>query len=65
MTSENKSLRFLLNREGKDSAIFTLATFIPLLASFLLMPLMWQKLTPQDYGVIAIVEMIGVLVILP
>ena len=60
MSKVNKSFHSLLKREGKDSFIFTLATFISLLASFLLMPLMWQKLTPQDYGVIAVVEMIGV-----
>ena len=28
------------------------------------MPLMWQKLTPEDYGVIAVVEMIGVFAII-
>ena len=64
MSNENKYFQSLLKREGKDSAIFTLATFIPLIASFLLMPLMWQKLTPQDYGVIAVVEMIGVFAVI-
>ena len=64
MLKENKYFQSLLKREGKDSFIFTLATFIPLLASFLLMPLMWQKLTPEDYGVIAVVEMIGVFAII-
>jgi O-antigen/teichoic acid export membrane protein len=64
VSKENKYFQSLLKREGKDSFIFTLATFIPLIASFLLMPLMWQKLTPQDYGVIAVIEMIGVFVVI-
>jgi len=55
-----ETLKSIIKRESKDSVIFTLATFIPLIASFVLMPLMWQKLTPKDYGVIAVVEMIGV-----
>jgi len=64
VSKENKYFQSILKREGKDSVIFTLATFIPLLASFLLMPLMWQKLTPQDYGVIAVIEMIGVFAVI-
>jgi O-antigen/teichoic acid export membrane protein len=50
----------IVKGEAKVSLIFTLATFLPLIASFFLMPLFWRKLTPSDYGVIAIIDMIRV-----
>ncbi|MBF0239529.1 MAG: lipopolysaccharide biosynthesis protein [SAR324 cluster bacterium] len=49
----------LLKREVKNVSVYTTATFSTSLLSFLLLPLYWKKLTPTDYGIIAIAEMLG------
>jgi O-antigen/teichoic acid export membrane protein len=49
----------LLKIESKDAATYTLVTFITGLGSFLMVPLFWSKLSPADYGIIAISEIIG------
>lgn len=51
-------------REARHISIYTLATFVPQLSSFLIVPLFWQKLSLADYGVIGLTEMIGTFLIL-
>lgn len=55
----NVDFKKLLKLESKDAATYTLLTFITGLGSFLIVPLFWSKLTPTDYGIIAITEIIG------
>lgn len=55
----NIEFKKLLKLESKDAATYTLVTFITGLGSFLMVPLFWSKLTPTDYGIIAITEIIG------
>lgn len=49
----------LLKLEGKRVSVYTLSAFITQLGSFLVVPLFWQKLSPSDYGIIAITEIVG------
>lgn len=60
---EKKSFFALFKMESKDALLYTIITFITSIGGFLVVPLFWQKLTPADYGIIAIIEM--VLVFLP
>lgn len=53
------SFRSILKTEAKDATIYTALTFITQLGAFLLIPLFWKKLSPADYGVIAIVDIIA------
>lgn len=52
--------RFLGNRALGHSSIYIISSFIVRFGSFLMVPLFWKKLTPTDYGVIAITEIISV-----
>ncbi|MBU2511651.1 oligosaccharide flippase family protein [bacterium] len=54
------SFKSILKREAKDSSIFTFAIYLPVAVNFFLIPFYWQKLTPTDFGIIAIVEIITV-----
>lgn len=49
----------ILKSETKDFSLYTLSMFITGLSSFVIVPLFWHKLTPSDYGIIAITEIIG------
>lgn len=49
----------LLKNESKDASLYVLVTFITGLGSFLVVPLFWTRLTPSDYGIIAISEIVG------
>lgn len=55
------NFKSILKLEIKRSAVYTISNFITLIGSFLVVPLFWQKLSPGDYGVIAITEIIGVI----
>ncbi len=48
----------LLYAETHAASLYTLSTFITQLGSFLLVPLFWRKLSPADYGVIAITDIL-------
>ncbi len=54
------SFKSILIREFKDSSIFTLAIYLPVIINFVLIPFYWQKLTPRDFGIIAIVEIVTI-----
>jgi len=52
------------NRPGQDgriqvgqASLFVIGALIPLAANFFLLPFLWHKLSPEDYGVLAIAEM--------
>ena len=56
---DQKKLKKIFKSEGKHSAIYTFSAFLTKLGSFLVVPLFWQKLSPGDYGIIAITEIIA------
>lgn len=58
-TSSMASIRSLVKSEAKTAAIYVGTSALNQLASFILIPFYWQVLTPADYGVIAITEVIG------
>jgi O-antigen/teichoic acid export membrane protein len=49
----------LLKGQAKDALVFSGSTLANQLGSFFLLPLYWRKLTPDDYGVLAVVAIIG------
>jgi len=53
------TLRNLVKSEAKTAMVYVGTSALNQLASFILIPFYWQKLTPEDYGVIAITEIIG------
>ena len=53
------SFKDLLKIEIRGASIYTLATFLSQFGSFLIVPLFWQKLSVSDYGIIAIIDLIG------
>lgn len=48
-----------MKKEVKSVSIYTFSTFITQIGSFLLLPLFWKKLTPTDYGIIGVSEILG------
>ena len=52
-------LRFTLLKEAKHLSIYSIAPVITGIGSFLLIPLFWSRLDPNDYGVIALSGVIG------
>jgi O-antigen/teichoic acid export membrane protein len=61
-TNAPPSFRSLLKIESKDAFTYALTTFITKSGGFLIVPLLWKRLTPYDYGILATAEMIGVFV---
>ena len=53
------TIRSLVKSEAKTAAIYVGTSALNQLASFILIPFYWQVLSPADYGVIAITEVIG------
>lgn len=49
----------MLTAEARDVAIFTGSNLLNRLGGVFLLPLYWQKLTPADYGVIALITTLG------
>jgi len=53
------SFKSILKLESKRASVYTVSAFITQFGSFLVVPLFWQKLSPSDYGIIAVTEIIG------
>ncbi len=53
------TLGSLVKSEAKTAAIYVGTSALNQLASFILIPFYWQVLSPADYGIIAITEVIG------
>jgi O-antigen/teichoic acid export membrane protein len=49
----------ILRAEARDALVFTSSTLISRLGSFLLLPLFLSKLSPADFGIIAVIVVIG------
>lgn len=46
-------------KEAKSASIYTLATMLTQLGSFLVVPLFWKQLSVSDYGTLSVTELIG------
>jgi O-antigen/teichoic acid export membrane protein len=53
------SLGQILRAEARDALVFTSSTLISRLGAFLLLPLFLSRLSPEDYGIIAIIAVVG------
>jgi O-antigen/teichoic acid export membrane protein len=53
------SFEQLVQRTAGHSLIYTAGTFIQKLAGMLLIPLYWRHLDPDDYGILAVVSILG------
>lgn len=52
-------IKNVLKVESRDTLIYLSSTFITGLGAFLVVPFFWSKLTPTDFGIIAIAELIS------
>lgn len=52
-------IKEVFKTEAKTASIYVATTFFTKVLGFLLIPLFWKKLDPIDYGIIAVVDMIG------
>jgi O-antigen/teichoic acid export membrane protein len=53
------SYKKILLKESKNSTIYFISTLITSVASFLIIPIYWSKLSLSDYGIIAVTEIIS------
>lgn len=58
--TKQKTFKSLLKLEIKDAAFYSATAIVTQLGNLLVIPLFWKVLTPTDYGIIAVVEIIGV-----
>jgi len=49
----------LLKLESKSASYYILSTSITGIGSFIIVPLFWHKLTPSDFGIVAIIEILS------
>lgn len=52
-------LKSILKGEAKDALVFSGSNLINKFGSIFLLPFYWRELTPSDYGILAIIAMIG------
>jgi O-antigen/teichoic acid export membrane protein len=52
-------LKSVLKGEAKDALVFSGSNLLNKFGTIFLLPLYWRKLTPSDYGILAIIAMIG------
>ncbi len=56
---KREQLKLNVNKEGKDALIYVLSNALIQFGNLIVVPLFWKKLSPEDYGIIAITEIIG------
>ena len=49
----------LLRAEARDALVFTGSTLISRVGGFLLLPLFLSRLSPEDYGILAVIAVVG------
>lgn len=52
-------LRQILCAEARDALVFTSSTLINRVGAFLLLPLFLSRLSPGDYGILAVTAVVG------
>lgn len=60
MTTQNKSAQSLFYGIVKGSSVYALSGIVMRLSAFILLPVSTRYLTPSDYGVLELMEQIGV-----
>ena len=58
------SLGQILRAEARDALVFTGSTLISRVGAFLLLPLFLSRLSPEDYGILAVIAVVGAFQIL-
>ncbi|TWW12146.1 hypothetical protein E3A20_03600 [Planctomyces bekefii] len=53
------ALNRILKLEMKNISLYALSVMITQAGSFILIPIFWKTLTPHDYGIIAVTEVVG------
>jgi O-antigen/teichoic acid export membrane protein len=54
----------ILRAEARDALVFTSSTLINRIGAFLLLPLFLSRLSPEDYGILAVITVVGAFQIL-
>lgn len=54
-----RGLAPILRAEARDALVFTGSTLISRVGAFLLLPLFLSRLSPEDYGILAVVAVVG------
>ena len=49
----------LLRAEARDAVVFTSSTLINRVGAFLLLPLFLSRLSPEDFGILAVIAVVG------
>ena len=49
----------ILKGEAKDAIVFTGSSMLYQVGSLVLLPLYWSRLSPSDFGIIAVIAVIG------
>ncbi len=52
-------LQKILKKEAKSVGVYAASQLLTRFGGFLLLPLYWSKLTPEDFGIIALAEILG------
>ena len=53
------SLAPILRAEARDALVFTSSTLVSRVGAFLLLPLFLSRLSPEDYGILAVIAVVG------
>ncbi|MBA3778619.1 MAG: lipopolysaccharide biosynthesis protein [Chloroflexi bacterium] len=54
-----RGLAPILRAEARDALVFTSSTLINRVGAFLLLPLFLSKLSPEDFGILAVIAVVG------
>ena len=49
----------VLRGEAKDAVVFTGTSVLYQVGSLVLLPLYWSRLSPEDFGILAVIALIG------
>jgi O-antigen/teichoic acid export membrane protein len=59
MNSGKREFRKIVQKEAKEALLYVISNGLIQIGNLVVIPLFWSRLTPDDYGVIAITEIIG------
>lgn len=60
--AERRTLRAVISGEARQALAYTLTAALSRFGALLLVPIFWKRLTPADYGVIALTELTATIV---
>ena len=59
MSAVQNGIRKVVQKEAKEALIYVVSNALIQIGNLVVIPLFWSRLTPEDYGIIAITEIIG------